>query len=350
MLPGEADPAQQLQALLGAEGVPVEGEGGGGRRGQAGVVRGPGADGHGRVPGHRGHLLDPDGHVGQPVLDRLELPDGPTELDPDLGVFGGRLEAPAGAAGMFGGHQGDHHLVDPPGGQRRQLAVRAHPDLVDLDHADPAGGVEAGQRGGPHPARRSGHVEEAPDHRTVGPAGRGQHDRRRRRPEQRPEGPRDDELALRTLIDHLEAGLRPEDEGGGRGPVDQPGQDDLGLGGRRRPRPPPPTRPRWAATARGPTTARSPRGGRQARRDRIPGRRTPRAGGSRASLGRPSPSTPVAAPRSRRRGAPSARSGGQWAPSQRRADVRCSSCSSEMAIGMAVPLSARASARPRTPR
>ena len=230
VLPGEADPSQQLQALLGAEGVPVEGEGGGGRRGQAGVVRRPGADGHGRVPGHGGHLLDPDGHVGQPVLDRLELPDGPTELDPDLGVFGGRLEAPAGAAGMLGGHQGDHHLVDPPGGQRRQLALHPHPDLVDLDHADPAGGVEAGQRGGPHPARRSGHVEEAPDHRTVGPAGRGQHDRRRRRAEQRPEGPRDDELVRRALIDHLEAGLRPEDEGGGRAPVDQPGQDHLGLG------------------------------------------------------------------------------------------------------------------------
>ena len=60
-------------------------------------------------------------HVGQPVLDRLELPDGPAELHPDLGVLGGRLEAPPGPAHLLGRHQGRGHLAKAPGAEGREL-------------------------------------------------------------------------------------------------------------------------------------------------------------------------------------------------------------------------------------
>ena len=109
VLPGEADAAQQLQAVLGAVDVAVEGQGAGGGRSQRGLVgsvRCPTASG--RVPGHRGHLLHPDRHVGQPVLDRLELADGAPELDAHLGVLGGGVEAPPGPAGV----------LRPPSGRR----------------------------------------------------------------------------------------------------------------------------------------------------------------------------------------------------------------------------------------
>ena len=79
------------------------------------------APGGGRVPGHRCALFDGDQHVSQRVLHRLELADGPPELDAYLGVLRRRLQTPAGDARTLGRHErqgqatdvlvGDQHLL-----------------------------------------------------------------------------------------------------------------------------------------------------------------------------------------------------------------------------------------------
>ena len=56
----------------------------------------------GRVPHRRRRLLHGHQHVGQPVLDRLELADGPAELLAGPGVLGGDVKAPAGPSGRLG--------------------------------------------------------------------------------------------------------------------------------------------------------------------------------------------------------------------------------------------------------
>src|SRR5437588_379078 len=85
-----------LAAVLGALDGGAEGEGGRRCRRQGGL----GADGgHGRVPRGSAGLLDRHQHVGDLVLHGLELPDGPPELLPDLGVGGSGVEAPAGEPG-----------------------------------------------------------------------------------------------------------------------------------------------------------------------------------------------------------------------------------------------------------
>ncbi len=124
VLPGEPDATEDLDALLGAVRGRVERH----RAGDAGaehplaVMRGVGlAPGRCRVPGHRGTLLDGHQHVGQRVLDGLELADGPAELHAHLGVVGRRLEAPAGQPGALRRGQRE--------GQRADL-VTGHPDLV----------------------------------------------------------------------------------------------------------------------------------------------------------------------------------------------------------------------------
>ena len=128
VLPGEADAAEDLDALLGAvRGAPraptapamraLRCAGAVGRR--LGALFAPRRR---RVPGHRGALLDRHQHVGQRVLDRLELPDGPAELDPHLGVLRGRLEAPAGDPRALGRGQREREAA--------HLARRTREDLI----------------------------------------------------------------------------------------------------------------------------------------------------------------------------------------------------------------------------
>ena len=105
VLPGEAHPAEDLDGALGRLDVAVEGQGRGELDGEAPLVglltcgrAALGLEDRGGVPGGGHTLLDGDQHVGQPVLDPLELADRPAELLAGPGVFGGRVEAPAGAA------------------------------------------------------------------------------------------------------------------------------------------------------------------------------------------------------------------------------------------------------------
>ena len=179
-LPGEADPAQELEALLRRAGVAVDGERRGRGRGQLhAVVVGVDRDGHRGVPRHRGHLLHPYRHVGQPVLDRLELPDGPAELHPHLGVLGGRLEAPPGPAHLLGRHQGRGHLAEAPGGEGRELVAGRDHVGIRLHHAHPSGLVQTAQGGNVHttlgPGAGSVDLEEAPRLLPVVTPGRRQH-------------------------------------------------------------------------------------------------------------------------------------------------------------------------------
>ena len=262
-----------------------------------------GVDGHHGVPGHRGHLVHPHGHVGGPVLDRLELADRPAELDPDLGVLGGRLEAPPGPAGVLGGHQRDHDVADPAGGQPRQLPPRRDHDGVHLDLADPPGGVDAGQ----------GHDPDRPVDRPRRPGTRRSHRRRRppapgRPPRSRGRAPgaasRHGDRAVGPPVHHLQrpvaqvrrrpASSRRPGPGSTRRRVVR--RQIAGAQGR--------DGSRGQQRTRRSSPSRSPPGSPPAPAARIPGRRAPRAGGSPASPRRPWRPTPAGAPRPRRRAAP----------------------------------------------
>ena len=85
------------------------------------------APGRRGVPGHRRALLDRDEHVGQRVLHRLELADGPAELDAHLGVLRCRVQAPAGDAGALGCGQRQ--------GQAAHVLV-GHHDLLARRHGE----------------------------------------------------------------------------------------------------------------------------------------------------------------------------------------------------------------------
>ena len=91
VLPGVADAAVDLDALLGDESLAVAG----GRFRDArrqlppAVVLG---DGHGSEVGGGAGLLEADEHVGELVLDGLERADGTAELLPLLRVLQGEIE------------------------------------------------------------------------------------------------------------------------------------------------------------------------------------------------------------------------------------------------------------------
>ena len=103
-------PPEDLDGALGGLHVAVEGQGCGELDGQAGPgpARRPdvgavlGLEDRGRVPGGGHPLLHRDQHVGQPVLDPLELADRPAELLSGAGVLGRRVEAPAGPPDRLG--------------------------------------------------------------------------------------------------------------------------------------------------------------------------------------------------------------------------------------------------------
>ena len=125
VLPGEADPAEHLDAVLGVIHRVVQGHRRRGRRGQRvlvrRLVRGPR-----RVPGQRGGPVGPAEHPGAQVLDRLERADGPAELVPGPGVLGRGVAAPAGHRGRL--HRGQRRGQVPHPG-------RAQPgdDLLRVD-------------------------------------------------------------------------------------------------------------------------------------------------------------------------------------------------------------------------
>lgn len=152
VLPGEADAAEDLDGVLGA-GVRGLGCGGGGERGgepahagfrdagpggSAAGTRRPGlVGGAGGVPGEGAGLFEADEHVGAEVLDRLERPDGPSELLADSGVFDGGVQAPGGAPAGVGGEEDGGQVGDERGVQGQ------HPVCRDVD------GVGAHLGGGP---------------------------------------------------------------------------------------------------------------------------------------------------------------------------------------------------------
>ena len=153
VLPGEADAPQDLHALLGTVRRRLEAQ----RTGDPGTQRpfvGPLGTAPGRrgVPGHGRRLLDTHQHVGQRVLDGLELPDGPAELHPHLGVLRRRVQAPTGHAGPL---------------RRRQDQGRV-PHVVGR-RARAAGSPRSGRCPGPPRARPVGWRRARGGSRSTGP-------------------------------------------------------------------------------------------------------------------------------------------------------------------------------------
>jgi hypothetical protein len=128
VLPGEPDPAEDLDEVLGT-GERCLGTEGAGDRGSEHVL-GRVPDGTRGVPGGGTGLVDGDEHVRAAVLDSLELADRPAELLTDLGVAHRGVQTPGGEAGGFGGEQG-HGELGQPGTRsaraRRAGAARANP-------------------------------------------------------------------------------------------------------------------------------------------------------------------------------------------------------------------------------
>ncbi len=195
VFPGEPDPSQDLDAVLGHVDRCVQGDGAGSGGGECALVpgrgarpsriRGPRRSRHrqsrvqrkGCIPRQSGHLLATDHHVGQTVFHRLELPDGTAELTTDLGVLGGRLETPPDDPGELGSGQRQGQLRHLPGVDRMKLAIDGDVDgRVCLQDTDAAGGIEALERPSsegpapgpcsrPHPVHD---VEHAPEQVVVG--------------------------------------------------------------------------------------------------------------------------------------------------------------------------------------
>ena len=112
VLPGEADAAEHLDAVLGDPGEGVEGDGAGRHHREVAAVGVRIVEGEGGVPRHRAGLLEGDEHVGAAVLHALELADRPAELLPILGVGGRGVDAPGRGAGGLGRGEGDPQLLD----------------------------------------------------------------------------------------------------------------------------------------------------------------------------------------------------------------------------------------------
>ncbi len=121
------------------------------------------------VPDRPGHLLDRGQQVRQPVLDPLELPDRPAELDAGSRVLGRRLERPAGTADELGRRDDDRHVVDVGGRHAVEHPLRRDRHAVELDLGGPARRVEARPPDDGHPGRRlavgAAQLDRAPPHR-----------------------------------------------------------------------------------------------------------------------------------------------------------------------------------------
>src|SRR5690606_19240770 len=115
VLPGDGDAAVDLGVEVGTQVGGGAGEGGGHRRGVGELVA-AGGRGPGGVPHGAGGQLGGDGHVGAVVLHRLERADGPAELDPLLGVGGGRVGAGAGQPDRLGREDDPGQVDEQPAG------------------------------------------------------------------------------------------------------------------------------------------------------------------------------------------------------------------------------------------
>ena len=193
VLPGEADAAERLDALLGAVRGRFERHGAGDARAEIarrlrlrlGVL----APDRRGVPRHRGALLHGHQHVGQRVLDRLELPDGPAELDAHLGVVRRRAQAPAGDAGALGRRQHQGQVTHLHVGHRDELIDGQHERVAgDLELPEGAGAVEGRQRRHRHRVAQLLAVEQPPRRAVLPLVERDEHQAGRREAEHRAEG------------------------------------------------------------------------------------------------------------------------------------------------------------------
>ena len=159
VLPGEADAAVHLDAVLGA----VLRGGGRQRRGDRGgelesaVFRTVFAclvDGAGGVPHRRGGPLGVGDHLGALVLDGLELPDRPAELLADLGVRRGGVGGPARDADRLGGQQRRHQRTRERSGSGCSARGRRRPRRRWRAHGPPAAAGRRSRRARSPAARR----------------------------------------------------------------------------------------------------------------------------------------------------------------------------------------------------
>ena len=144
MLPGEADAAQHLDAVLGVVDRVVQRQRGGGR----GRQRMPGGrlvGGAGGVPGQGGGAFGPADHGGAQVLDRLKRADRAAELPAGAGIVGGRAAAPGRHPGRFGRVQGGRQVADAFGAQAGQEVLRRDDHVGEPDGGQLAREVERGE-------------------------------------------------------------------------------------------------------------------------------------------------------------------------------------------------------------
>ena len=144
VLPGEADPAERLHAVLAVEERGVERERS--RRGDreavavAGIARG--ARG---VPHCGAGELGARQHVGAPVLHALELADRPPELHPHLRVVGGGLHTPLRDTDRFRGEQHRREVAHTLGCDAGQQLIVATGDAFEVELSHVAREVDARQ-------------------------------------------------------------------------------------------------------------------------------------------------------------------------------------------------------------
>ena len=159
VLPGEADATENLDTLLGAVRCCIEGEGSGHLRTERPFAFGAVTAPHRRgIPCDGGTLLHGDQHVGQGVLDRLELTDGSAELHAHLGVLGRRVEAPAGHAGSLGRRHDQGQIAHFLGCHLGEQRIGWEGGIGEYGLTEAPGGIERGE------GRRVGvtRVEHAP--------------------------------------------------------------------------------------------------------------------------------------------------------------------------------------------
>ncbi len=225
-----------------------------------------------RVPGHRPDLLQPDQHVGTPVLHGLELPDRPPELPPLPRVGRGGLDAPGRPARSLRRRQ--HHAdgLDPPSGEpvhQRGGRVR------QVEPRQPAGRVQCRERRrGCRPRASTTRPALLPRHRD-----RDHHDIRQPAAEHRPGAPGHAEPAAGRPARRSPPPAPPPRPAGRR-----PGRP--AAGGTSHGHAPPPRR--WAASAPAPPPGPAPPARRPAPSSPRPGRPRPRAPPAPAS---PSPAS-----------------------------------------------------------
>jgi hypothetical protein len=132
-----------LDVLLGHVGEGLGAVRRGERRGHRKFGRFSGSAGNGVVDRGTGGL-DLAEQVGTLVLDRLERPDRPVELHPDLRVLHRGVQARPCPTELFGG-QRDHRQIERLAQKRRRVTLRADPHgrgAVEIDPAQPARQVE----------------------------------------------------------------------------------------------------------------------------------------------------------------------------------------------------------------